>query len=200
MKDEIKKSYEDMLDPKVLRPRIIECSLFIAIFESTKDNIISRLRYFYANDFDDNGANISLGYQTSVLSRSKSPIHASLDWLKENKAIEQSDIDTFGRIKSLRNDLAHGLLRILSASAQPQNLKERFAELIDLSHKIEHWWIKNVEIPTNPDFDGEEVKDEDITTGTTLLVRLLMDIALGDEVSSNFYIEQWRKEIKNRQI
>jgi hypothetical protein len=34
---------------------------------------------------------------------------------------------------------------------------ERFHELVALLKKIEVWWVVNMEIPVNPDFDGKEI-------------------------------------------
>lgn len=73
-------------------------------------------------------------------------------------------------------------------------MREQFIDLMALFHKIDLWWIKNVELATNPDFDGQDIKDEDITPGSTLMIRLLMDVAMGDESASSYYIEEWRKQ------
>lgn len=196
MEDKIRQSYENFLDPTILRPRIIECSLFITLFESLKDNIITRIKDFYATEFDSNGSRPNAEYQSAVLARNRSPVYASLDWLKEHRVIDQTDLDAFEILKGRRNELAHRLLEILGASGPPLDLREQFLSLIALYHKIEVWWIKNVEIAISPDFADQEVKDEDITPGTTMMIRLLMDVALGDETISNYYIEEWRKQFK----
>lgn len=194
MKEKIRQSYENLLDPNILRPRIIECSLFIAFFESLKDTIISRIRDFFATEFDENGGRHNAKYQSAVLNRNRSPTYASLDWLKEHGVIAQTDIDRFDLLKQRRNELAHGLLNILGTSEAPPDLREQFIDLMALCHKIDLWWIKNVELATNPDFAGQDIKDEDITPGSTLMIRLLMDVAMGGESASSYYIEEWRKQ------
>jgi len=35
----------------------------------------------------------------------------------------------------------------------PEELPEKFLQLIILRVKIEKWWVFNIEIPTHPDFD-----------------------------------------------
>lgn len=194
MDDNIRQSYESLLDPKILRPRIIECSLFIALFESLKDSIVSRIRDFYATEFDANGGRPNAKYQSEVLNRNRSPTYASLGWLKEHGVIWQMDIDTFELLKQRRNALAHGLLNILGTSGPLADLRKHFIDLMALSHKIDLWWVKNVELPINPDFADQDIKDENITPGSTLMIRLLMDVAMGDESASSCYIEEWRKQ------
>jgi hypothetical protein len=49
----------------------------------------------------------------------------------------------------------------------PTDFAERFGDMTTLLDKIERWWIVNVEIPTNPDFDGkhEEIDESGIIPG-----------------------------------
>ena len=58
-----------------------------------------------------------------------------------------------------------------------------------LLRKIELWWIVNVEIPINPDFDGQEVNEEGITPGAVLSLQMLIQVASGNTE----LLEQWRK-------
>lgn len=45
----------------------------------------------------------------------------------------------------------------------PEELPEKFLQLIILRVKIEKWWVFNIEIPTNPDFDAqEEISEENM--------------------------------------
>jgi hypothetical protein len=70
---------------------------------------------------------------------------------------------------------------------------ERFSEMVALLRKVEAWWITNVEIPTNPDFDGQEVDEDGITLGPIMTIQLLRDIALGDEKRSKYYYDEFRR-------
>ena len=69
--------------------------------------------------------------------------------------------------------------------------------MIDLLHKIEKWWILNVEIPTNPDLDRMEISEEGIVPGQIMTLRLLLDIALGAENESKFYYNEFIKREKD---
>lgn len=112
MKTEIERTWEDFLDPAVLRPRIICACVYIAAFESLKESIASRIRNFYWIGFDECGDKTDPNYETEVLSRNRSPLFASLDWLKERKAIDEADIECFRCVKVCRNVLVHELISL----------------------------------------------------------------------------------------
>jgi len=111
-----KQSWEEFLNPELTRPRLIAASIYIAGFESLKDSIVDRIRTFFWTGFDrETGDKIDPKYTSDVLARNKSPVYASLDWLKEQSAIDDADLVTFERVKRCRNTLAHKLLSVLSS-------------------------------------------------------------------------------------
>jgi hypothetical protein len=195
MDETVRSSWEKFLDPDVLRSNLIMASVYIAAFETLKTTIVEQIRSFYVTGFDssvqkDGGLLVDSSYQTRVLSRSRSPVYASLDWLKESHAIDDDDVATFERAKACRNEITHGINQVLSGGL-PADLPDRFTEMVALVDKIGRWWVVNVEIPTNPDFDGEEIDEAGIVPGPTIGLRLLMDIALGTEEESQFYITEF---------
>jgi hypothetical protein len=198
MDAKVQQSWEDFLDPDLMRNQLISASIYIAGFEALKDAVVGRIRDFFRIGFDESGDNIDPKYQTDVLSRNNSPIYASLDWLKEMHAINDADIAAFGRVKTCRNILAHRLLATLGSDGMPPAFEKCFQEMVALLHKIEVWWIREVEIPTNPDFDGQEVDEDGIMPGPIMVLRLLCDIALGDEKTSRYYFDEFRKRAGGR--
>lgn len=193
MGDKVQAAWDEFLNPDVLRPRLISASIYIAAFELLKDAIVERLRGFYGGAFDENGEIVGPEYQSKVLARNRSPVHASLAWLQESHAIEREDIEAFERVKDLRNRFAHGLLDILGAGGLPAEFEARFGEMISLLHKIELWWIVEVDIPTNSDFDGQEVDYERIVPGSVVQLQLLCGIALGNDEESRYYHQEFRR-------
>jgi len=193
MDPKVRRSWEEFLNPAVTRPRLIATSIYIAGFEVLKDSIVGRIRDFFWTGFDESGDKIDPEYQANVLSRNKSPVYASLEWLKEMAAITDADVAVFDRIKACRNTLAHRLFSAIGSEGLPGDFEQCFTDMVALLRKIEVWWITNVEIPTNPDFDGREVDENGIVPGPVLSMQLLMDIALGDEDRSRFYYDEFRK-------
>jgi hypothetical protein len=183
-------AWEKFLDPAVMQDRLISSSLFIAAFDSLKGSIVNRVKQFYQVGFGIGGDTLDPEYSAQVASRNSSPLYASLDWLKEHDAISQQDIDAFNEVKSCRNKLAHSLLSMIAEDAMP-DLQSSFETLVALLRKVEVWWIVNVEIPTNPDFDGtEEIDEEGILPGPCMSMKIMMDVATGKSDYLNKYREQ----------
>jgi hypothetical protein len=189
----IGQSWEEFLNPGVMRPRLIAASIYIAGFEVLKESIVDRIRDFFRNGFDESGDKIDPKYTADVLARNRSPVHASLAWLKDQNAINDHDVETFDRVKGCRNNLAHKLLSVLESEGLPGEYAQCFFDMVALLRKIEEWWITNVEIPTNPDFDGAEVDEGGFVPGPVMTMQLLMDIALGDDERSRLYYDGFRK-------
>ncbi len=87
MDPKFQQSWENFLNPAILRNHLISASIYIASFEALKDAVIGRTRDFFWNGFDQAGDRIDPKYGHDVLSRNKSTVYASLDWLKEMGAI-----------------------------------------------------------------------------------------------------------------
>ncbi len=116
--------------------------------------------------------------------------------LKESHAIDEADVSAFDGIRQTRNAIAHEIPQMLTGGI-PDDCLSQFQEMVDLLAKIEKWWIINVEIPTNPDFDGEEIDEEGIVPGPVMTIRLLLDIALGSEQESKYYFDEFLKRQPN---
>ncbi len=197
MNSESKHSWEEFLNPDVTRPRLIAASIYIAGFEALKDSIVDHTRGFFWTGFDESGDKIDPKYQSDVLARNRSPVYASLDWLREMSAIDDADMQAFERVKACRNTLAHELLSTLGTEGLPPDFDQCFNEMVALLRKIEVWWIINVEIATDPDYAGLDVDEDEIVPGRIMTLQLLWDIALGDEERSRFYWNEFRKQSRS---
>lgn len=194
MDPNIRTRWEAFLDPDILRRELVSASMFLTAFELMKGSIIDRVRDFYSCDFDEKGPTLDeRRYQSQVLSLNRSGLYASLSWLKNHEAIDDQDLATFERLKACRNQVAHEIQEIILGGS-PSNHLDLMPDLEAFLLKVERWWILNVEIPTNPDFDGKEVDEKEILPGPVLGLRLLWDIALGSEEESRFYLDEFRKQ------
>ena len=172
--------WENFLNPDKLRETLISMSIYIAAFEILKKSIVGRIRSFYVLGVGTESAADIAEYQQEVLSLARSPVVASLLWLKSNGGIENSDIETYDALREMRNIVAHCLHELVDGGLAANSATE-FLKLVVLLRKIEVWWIVNVEIPANPDFDGQEIDQSGIVPGPVLAVQLLVDIALGNK-------------------
>jgi hypothetical protein len=194
MDPKVRQAWEDFLNPEVTRNRLLAASVYIAAFEALKDSIVGRIRDFFGTGFDESGDRVDPKYQSDVLVRNRSPIYASLDWLKARNTIDDADVRAFDRVKALRNTLAHQLFSTLGAEGLPPDFEQCFLDIVALLRKIEVWWITNVEIPTNPDYDGSDIDEESIVPGPIINIQILHDIALGDKERSRFYYNEFRRQ------
>lgn len=196
MSDDIWKSWERFLKPENLKANLIILSLFFTSYEILKDSIIARIRNFYTNGFDEKGWIIDKEYQTKVKSLNKSLLYASLEWLKNRKVIDDNDIEEFNKIKKCRNELAHEIVNFITKGSNINPLP-LFPKMINLIDKIEKWWILNVEIELNPNLKDKEIDEKGIVPGPIIMLRVLMDIALGNEEESRFYHNGFKEQEKN---
>jgi len=180
--------WEQLLTPAIMQEKLISASLYVTGFELLKDSIIGRIRTFYMDDFDMIGDSVDEKYEATVLSRNKSVLYASLDWLAENGVIDENDLQVFERIKTTRNSLAHELPSLVMGSADFKHI-ERFEELVTLLRKIEIWWVVNFEIPINSDFDGKEIDEEGIVPGPVLMIQMMLEVLSGNEELLKLYRE-----------
>ncbi|MHA1168956.1 MAG: hypothetical protein ACTSRU_14095 [Candidatus Hodarchaeales archaeon] len=181
------------LDPENFKGNLMISSLYIASFESLKDYILHEVKFFFNNGFSGDEYIFDPKYDTHVLSKDKSPVKASLLWLKEIGAIGDKDIEEYDELRQYRNKLSHELMDLLFEGL-PEDLPRELVRLIELRIRIEKWWILNIEIPTNPDFDFEgEISEDAIMTSSQMFFRLFMDMLSGDEKQASYYKNQFKE-------
>lgn len=181
--------WERFLDPDVVRPSLFVATMFITVFEILNNSIVDRIRDFYSTGWTDEGEKVSLDYKEKVLSRNRSPIYASLNWLCEHEAINESDLKAFEQLKKTRNILAHQLFDVVTGQVE-SNHTDQFTVLVELLRKIEVWWVVNVEIPTNPEYDGAEIDVNGIVPGAILSLQMLLEVMGGNSE----LLEVWRNQ------
>ncbi|NRB24461.1 hypothetical protein [Shewanella sp.] len=186
------RSIEDFFNPKVLRHQLISASLYVLFYESFKEELIDKLKFYYSL-----GSQETDDYKEDVKSRNKSPIYATLDWFKYMGAIDEVDLQQFEKIKKCRNKLSHELHSLIGASGLPDDFDESFALLLSFKSKIYHWWIINVEVASDPEYMGKEINPDDFTHASTLMDKMMIDIALGTEEESNQYLKMYQLWSKN---
>jgi len=189
----VKEEWERFLTPSILRSNMIIASVYIAAFEILRNSIIERIREFFSMRWKEDQNIINPKYESDVLSRNRSTVFASLQWLKYMEAINEMDIVTFSKAKDVRNKLAHEIPKLLSEGLPPE-LPGCLYDIKCLLDKIEKWWIVNVDIPTNPDFDGMYIDENEIIPGPVANLKMMMDIALGTDEEAEYYIKEFKKQ------
>lgn len=196
--DDNKEKWLRFLEPDNLKDNLIFSSLYIASFESFKDYVVEEVRFFFNTGFSGDNFTFSEKYNSEVLSRDKNVLNATLYWLKDLGAIEDNDIKVYNELRRYRNKLSHELMDLLFEGL-PKELPEKFIQIITLRVKIEKWWILNIEIPTNPDFGvSMDMPEKEIITSSQMFNQIILDMLSGDEKKANFYVNELKKNFKNK--
>lgn len=185
------------LDPAQLKDNLMSSSLYIALFESFRDNVVETLKGFYMRGYEDGKFILSEEYASRVRSRDKHEIKAVLLWFQESGAIDDADLILFDTLRQFRNELVHKLLDRLF-EGMPDELPIHIVALLSFRIKIEKWWILNIDIPVSGDFDADHDIDEDkITTGTQMMSQMIFDMLSDDEEKATFYKREFEKMTKS---
>jgi len=189
--NEHSESWQQLLNPDILREKIISASMFLIAHEILIESIVGRIKFFFSDSYDHSSAIISESYVNEVLALNKSPVYASLEWLKNHNVIDDFDLKKFEKIKRVRNSLAHELTSIVTGNADFSHI-ETFDEVLELINKIEIWWIVNFEMAIDPDFDDKEIDEAGIVPGSIISIQMMLDVLSGNLELLN----QYRKTIK----
>jgi hypothetical protein len=186
---DVEASWERFLHPDSLRSDLIVASLYLAAWETLKTTVIERARDFYWCGFDEHGDKTSPEYQKEVVVLHKSLLKASLLWLQRCKAIDATDIDRVEQIREHRNEIAHHLPEFIASQREVN--PELIIRLCEFVGKVERWWLRNVEMEMNPEFDNVDtaaIPDSEIMSGRMIFLHLLLTITTSeDEEAMRYY-------------
>ena len=191
--ENVEGAWEEFLNPDVVRAKLISAGLFLVGYEMLLDSIKRHPLSFYAETWTNDGPEQSEKYRDEVLSLDPQgkmdAKRGSIAWLRKMEAISRDDEDAIRSVTDARNEIAHEMSAMIGGSKPPE-FAEQFTTLMELVGKIEKWWIINVEIPTNPDFDDEDIDENGIVSGPSWVMQLLHTVAFGEgEDAWEFYHE-----------
>jgi hypothetical protein len=114
-------------------------------------------------------------YRKEVLSKHASRLIASCLWFQENGAITPEETAEIIEFREHRNYIAHELPNVL-LNPQSQVDAAKLVRMYEILCKIDTWWISEVEIPANPDFDGQEIKPSEVRSGSMEFISYLIAV------------------------
>lgn len=121
-------------------------------------------------------------------------------WFKEMGAINEDDVATADEIRRHRNELAHEIPKFLTSVKSNLDVS-LFDKILALMSKIDRWWIREIELDCNPDFDHldhNSIPDEEITSGNMILIQIILAGVFGDLETVNSEYEKILEEALRR--
>ena len=199
---DVVQQWTNFMDPDRLKPNLELIALYITLYEMLEDTIINKPRDFYSvvDVLDEKGYNadvLSL-YDPGccpLIRKGNKVLISSLLWWRKFEAMTDGDIKAFSKCKIRRNELTHEMFSSL-AKGLDETFMEDFYKMYTLFCKIERWWILEIEIPTNPDFDDKDPADIDedgVISGNMIVLSMVLDIVTS---GSNKYYEAACKKFK----
>ena len=194
-------SWDKFLNPVTLKQSLIEASVFLAAYEMFRQSVIDKLRSFYSDGFKDGKFTQGSDYKAKVIDLHPPDIfRASCLWFQQSGAINQTDLDTIQRIRDHRNAIAHELPKFIT-SVEHVVEGQLLASLFIVVTKVDRWWIAEIEIPTNPDFDDAEpdsIGYDNIQSGNMIMMQLILSVFCKDESYMADIYKQFREYSKTR--
>ena len=106
-------------------------------------------------------------------------LRGSIAYLRKMCVIDEDEERAIKDVTDVRNEIAHQLKGMIGGGAMP-DLTKHYPIATALTTKIERWWILNVDIATDTDYDGREIDPEEITPGSMMMMDMLGRVALGE--------------------
>ena len=175
-----------MYNQKQIRPFLITASLYITAFELLKDSITKRIEDFFLvgtecrnHDRQKEYDKEMRPYREKHKEKKDKKTYASLDWLINVGAISEADVQKYDDVRSFRNEIAHEMLNLMCVKTTEnlEKMNQHFVTMLELLRNIETFWILNVEVPCNPEYDGKEISAKDVIPGPIIAMQMLMNEA-----------------------
>ena len=184
--------------PSIMTDNLIDASLFLTIFEYTKDVIKNNIKSIYSDmkkglvltfksqEFKEHIlALLETNEQIKSLDEKYNKqeqngdlnLHNALLWLLDAEAITPDDIEIIKQSEKERNKIAHELPSLLTQKNKSINLP-LLIKLIQAFEKIERWHAVNYDFAAlypEIDFQG---KQNSITPGSIIFISLLINVIM----------------------
>ena len=152
-------------------------------YELLRGSVVDRPRHFFSSKIVITPEGKLEGtpdprYVSEVLALyPKDAFQASCLWLHKMGALTADDLTEIQSIRDHRNELAHELPSFIAEADRALDLR-RLERIRFLVGKIERWWIREIEVPLDPEYDGREIADEDISPGIVMFLEMVLATAL----------------------
>lgn len=204
-----KSSWEQLLNPKILKNNLSFIALYIMTFELLKERIEKSVDEFFYIEYKQNEKGEikkeeNEDYKNKVLSllndyerQNKFYVKASIKWLIYFNIFDENDENLYNELRIYRNELTHEFQNYLIDKKKILDTK-KMESLVSLFIKLEKNWILNFEVLVNEDFDGKDIKWEEVNSGQITILNIIHGIVFSDETTEwdyyNFFFKKNNEE------
>jgi hypothetical protein len=160
-------------EPENVRDLLGIAGAVLVAYELIKTRVIDDTMGFYSTGFDEDGFTYSSRYDTEVLAlHNKSAYLASCAWLVKSGAISQQQVALLTELHEVRGKVTHELLGYLVDPAFTVRAG-LLPDVLAVLRALVTFWVR-VDMDTNPDFDGQDIPDDEISSGDLLIFEQLL--------------------------
>lgn len=191
--NEASTSLEKFLNPEVLKKNLVAASVFLVAYELLRAALIDQPKSLFTRR-PRSDASINLDdYKSNVLCLDSREMVACAKWFQNMGALDEKDVSSLQEIADHRNEIAHELPTIITSVSHDVSM-EQLHTIYRLTKKVDQWWIREVEIPTDPDFDHKTFTEEEIAQAfstSMFMMSLLISLAEGNDSELKAIYDQW---------
>ena len=160
-----------LLSAGVLKDKLAKSGLVLLAYELLKKSLIERPKGFYST----NGTSPDREYVEQVLSGDPNPLIATCMWFQKLGAITEEDLEAIRKLRDHRNYIAHQSVNVLLDGSVQIELTI-VLDVLRLLSEVDQWWISEIEIPSDSNFDGKEVQPWEIRSASMDLLYYLITL------------------------
>lgn len=170
---------QNISDKNTIQNHLTFMALYIALYENLKATFVENVKSFLCDlgikDGELNYTETPL-YREKVKNRHKNILIATMLWLQDEGVMSAQDYSDFLKIRSIRNNYAHEMPRLIIEGVPLENIPW-FFKLLDLYGKLDKWWINEIELPISGvvlpgTYDESDVENAMLSAFKSVIVSL----------------------------
>ncbi len=174
--DDDRSRLERKLSPSATRLTLLRAATLLVGWELIQPEVVDKTRDFFSFGFNPDGPVVSQEYTDRVTSRAPRIFDASVEWLIEAGALTSEQADRLKDLRDYRNLVAHELPRFMVDVEADIDLSKLVA-MRDVVASLGRFWGQ-IEVDTNPDFDGRDVDPAAIVSGPMALFEFALELSI----------------------
>lgn len=167
-----KQALARLLTREVLKENLATAGLYLIAWEFLQDAIIGQPKGFFSLGSKERYREVVLALYP------ESPLIASCMWFQDSGVLTAEDVNEIRQIRKHRTDIAHEMPNVL-LDPETQVDEAKLMRIYELLSKIDRWWITEVEIPCNEQYDGQTINAGEVKSLRVMFLELLIDSVYG---------------------